>query len=151
MAQSRRGRSAFKASAHPHYRSLRRTSPVILTNREARNAEPRCSGLYGSNAQIAAIPVTANAALIALADSASLSRERERGAGASPVDRLESPPIDAKLDEVVLEVHPDHQRQRLLEVRAAGGHCPIVDRGRIDAGHDRGLAVVGMGPVLEPR
>jgi hypothetical protein len=32
------------AGAHPHYRSLRSTSPVILTDRQARDSEQDVAG-----------------------------------------------------------------------------------------------------------
>ena len=80
-------------------------------------------------------------------------RRREAlGRAASPVDRLESPPVQAVFDKVVLVKDPDHQVQRLLEVGARGACFVRVEDGRRqDVGHDARFAIVRELPVSEPR
>ena len=68
------------------------------------------------------------------------------------MDRLEPAAVEAEFDKVALVKDPDHQAQRLLEIRARGARFVRIEQWRRqDVGHDARLAVVRELPVLEPR
>src|SRR5208282_2422587 len=68
----------------------------------------------------------------------------------SPFDRFEAAAIDAELEKIVLAMNADDDRQRLLEIGASRGRLALIEhRGWKHRGHDRRLAVVRRGLVLE--
>jgi hypothetical protein len=83
---------------------------------------------------------------VAFGDTFPTSQRRRR----SPFDRLEAAAIDPELQELVVAIVSDDERQGLLKVGTSRrGLALIKDRARHDRDYDRGLAVVGKFSVLE--